>query len=249
KGGFGMVYAGIRLIDNKPVAIKTIKIERLKNWEKERQIPIEITLLEKVKTINGVIRIIEWYKVWKYFFIVMERNENEIDLFNFITERKFLNENLAVSIFTEVLNAIISCYNVGVLHRDIKDENILIDVKTYNVKIIDFGAGCFIKNNDSCYHDFNGTRLYSPPEWITDNIYLGKEATVWSLGILLFDMVCGDIPFKTDEEIIFGKLIFRKGLSKACKDLIKKCLSKNHEKRPTLQEISNHKWISSRKNY
>ena len=89
-----------------------------------------------------------------------------------------------------------------------------------------------------------GTRVYAPPEWIQCSQYTGNEATVWSLGILLYDMVVGDIPFTTDETICIAQPVFPGHVSPDCQDLIMRCLQIAPGQRIPLAEIIKHPWMT-----
>lgn len=243
RGGFGTVYCGFRMADNLTVACKYVMRANVTEWAcmDGRVVPLEIVLLMRCRGIPGVIQTIDWFERPEGYMIVMERPSPSTDLFDYISERGALTENVARDYFRQVVDTVMACYRVNVIHRDIKDENLVVDMKNGLVKLIDFGSGAFRK--EGLYTDFEGTRVYSPPEWIEESRYNGLEAAVWSLGILLFDMVCGDIPFRKDSEICSGHLQWRNHVSEECKDLIRKCLAREGSDRPTLEEILEHPWM------
>ncbi|XP_074389999.1 serine/threonine-protein kinase pim-1-like [Zonotrichia albicollis] len=150
--------------------------------------PLEIVLLAKVSTgFPGVVQLLEWLELPNNIVMVLERPERCQDLHRFIRARRFLPEEDAQALFRQVLEAVRHCTSCGVLHRDIKPGNILVDLDTGQAKLIEFGCGTYLQ--DTVYTHFAGTLSYSPPEWNDFGWYHGEAATIpWSLGILLHQM-------------------------------------------------------------
>ncbi|NXB08918.1 PIM3 kinase, partial [Cnemophilus loriae] len=140
----------------------------------------------------------------------------------------------------QVLEAVRHCTSCRVLHRNIKPENILLDLATGQVKLIDFGCGTFLQ--DTAYTKFAGTLSYSPPEWIHHQHCEG--AMIWSLGLLLYHLVVGKHPFRRGQEIIWGQILILLQvtggfwfLSPECQDVIKRCLSMQPLDRLSLEDV------------
>lgn len=136
------------------------------------------------------------------------------------------------------------------VHRDIKDENILVD-KHYNVKLIDFGSASFIPTNESKFFNrFLGTVQYAAPEIFKGEKYKGPEAEVWALGCCLYIMLTGQIPFETMNHTLRSPFASIKHvISNECRHLLEWMLHKNSCARPTVAQVLQHPWIRIGKKY
>ena len=205
---------------------------------------MELLLLKEVKGIAGCIQFLEFLEDQRYCYYVMERPARCKDMRDMLMEDGPFKETDCKNYFRQILQTTKTCHEAGVFHRDLKEENILIDLDTGMTKVIDFGSGDLLMHKGS-YAEYHGTWQFFPPEWITHGEYRGVPATVWSLGLILYAMACGDTPFNTEEEIVRCRLTFPEDvpLSFELKDLIRLMLNVNPEQRPTLEEIAEFAWM------
>ena len=160
----------------------------------------------------------------------------------FIVKKGKLDDILARTISIQVAEAILKFKEKEILHGDIKDKNILFNDQTMQIKFIDFGSSRPYREGK--YNDFGiATQLYAPPEFISKAGYTANGLNVWSLGVLLYNMVCGDIPFHNEEQILKVELEVPSHIGQSCCRLIRDCLRMESEERMQLEDVLRHSWI------
>jgi serine/threonine protein kinase len=192
-----------------------------------------VFVLSQLKEVPGVCKILDYFEYSSYFCVVMEYYKG-VDLYDYITEKGHLSVEETTTIIRELVETLIELEKKNIYHNDIKDENIVIN-KDGKITLIDFGAAT--SDGSTTHVEFSGTRVYAPPEWIVRGSYNPQHATAWALGILLVDMLTGNVPFKTDCDIIRGTYSLPAEVPSSTKNLISKCLNKDPARRPSLEEI------------
>ncbi|KAJ3757940.1 kinase-like domain-containing protein [Lentinula raphanica] len=173
------------------------------------------------------------------------------DLFECIeqSDNKYLSENQARYVFAQIVDAVDYLDSIGVAHRDIKDENIVID-KELNVKLIDFGSATFTDPAEPrpFYNLFYGTTAYAASEILQKKVYQAAPAEVWTLGVLLSYLLTGTSPFPTVKDAIAGKIVLSgsPNVSRQALNLLHGCLDPNPKARITIQEVKSHSWLRAR---
>lgn len=251
KGSFGKVYLAKQLLTGAPVALKVISKKSLKRKKAEQRIEKEIKILKSIPSHANVIRFLEIFQDCDYHYFVFEFAELGDLVSYFYKEDLFPEDRLRV-FFRQFLNGLQHLHECNIIHRDIKPDNILMD-KNFTPKIADFGISNIFDSNE-VIRDTGGTPLYLSPEVIENQGRINFQTDVWSAGIVLYLLVFGDTPFKgqninelflqiLSKEVNFDVANDFKGDQGLIKDLIKKMLTKNPEKRITIKQIFEHKWM------
>jgi len=171
------------------------------------------------------------------------------ELYNYLTNNGPIEPSKVQKIFTQLVGAVSYVHSKSCVHRDLKLENILLD-KHGDVKLCDFGFTREYEGKSSYLQTWCGTVCYSAPEMLKGEKYAGEKVDVWSLGIILYALLCGELPFDEDDETVTKMKILKEepkfpdSMPGSAKDLIQALLSKRSLLRPSLAEILAHPWLA-----
>ncbi|XP_060900547.1 PAS domain-containing serine/threonine-protein kinase isoform X1 [Labrus mixtus] len=246
KGAFGFVWKALRRSDGQEVVVKFINKARIVSdcWVDDPmlgRVSQEIALLTRVQHHN-IVKVLEVFENGSYFQMVMEKHGEGLDLFEFIDLQPRLDEPLASYIFRQLVTAVFYLRAKNILHRDIKDENIIID-KCFHIRLIDFGSAAMLVPG-KLFYNFCGTLEYCSPEVLQGNPYEGPELEMWSLGVLLYTLLFSENPFCGVEEILEAKLKPPFPLSTDLHGVLCGLLHPDPAQRMTLDQLLLQTWIS-----
>ncbi|XP_052386606.1 serine/threonine-protein kinase pim-1-like [Carassius gibelio] len=249
EGGFGSVFEGTRYKDGLSVAVKlaakTENMPYISLPDHPSPVPLEVALTimaNQGPSCSQIIELLDWQDHPDQYIMVLERPSPCVDMHIFWEYNGHLfSEELARHFMWQAIDAAVVCCSRGVFHRDIKMPNLLVNTETLEVKLIDFGCGDLLKS--SSYKTYSGTAMYCPPEYFEKGEYHGKEATVWSLGVLLFAMITSLFPDSSDISLMDADVWFQPGFSDECCRFIRGCLKSNPEQRLLLEEMLFHDWF------
>lgn len=246
EGAFAKVYVAEHIKTKSRVSIKIIQSNI--NPAAKTHFENEINILAKISH-PLVLELFEVITEGNIIAEVTEYVENG-DLLAYINKRAPLPEIEAKRIFQQLVTVVEFLHkDAHVAHRDLKLENILLD-RNNNIRLIDFGFAKEFNENTAIFSSLCGSPAYVAPEVATGRSYT-TASDVWSLGVMLYGMLCGKLPFtgKTVQmqlqRIAFTEPYYSSKLGAAVKDLLQKILTKDQNKRITIKQIAQHEWSSN----
>jgi serine/threonine protein kinase len=242
-GAFGVVKKAIDKRSNEAVAIKCI----VKSDCKPEELIQEVRLQRMFSDFEGVAKIEQVYESKKKLNIIMEYISGG-ELFDAIVENEFYSEADAAFLIKQIVTTIEYVHSKNVVHRDLKPENLLFEKKGSKVlKLIDFGIAAMIDENRPKLYEIVGSRTYMAPEIHMRTGY-GKAVDMYSIGVIMYILLCGYPPFDYDQgiyELAFGSPEWDP-ISNTAKDIIRNLLDHDYTKRPTPTQLKNHQWVSGK---
>ncbi|XP_072529557.1 testis-specific serine/threonine-protein kinase 6-like [Salminus brasiliensis] len=246
KGNYGMVKLATSKKHPKNVAIKIMDRRRMTPDVVSKFLPRELAILRQVKHPH-IIQVHDVFEMTNgQVFIVMEVAVT--DLFQKILELHRLSGSQAKTWFSQLLSAMVYLHQQDIVHRDLKCENVLLTADD-QVKLSDFGFSRFSRGFPELSQTFCGSPEYAAPEVLNRTPYDPKKSDVWSLGVILYIMVVGLMPFRAygDRKLQCKALKFPKciGVEMSCQSIIAYMLQYDPSTRPWVTEVVQHPWLQS----
>ncbi|XP_055330954.1 serine/threonine-protein kinase SIK3-like [Paramacrobiotus metropolitanus] len=244
KGNFAVVRMGTHIPTGEKVAVKIIEKKKISH-ENLQKVYREIGVMKRLRHPN-VIRLYHTLETVDYVFLVTEYAENG-EVFDYIVSKGRLKEDVARKFFRQLLAAICHCHTHSVVHRDLKAENLLLDFQM-NIKLADFGFSNILTHG-STMTEWCGSPPYAAPELFQGVVYDGVKCDIWSLGIVLYVLICGALPFDGDNlneikaRVLNGRFRVPFFMSRDCENLLRLMLVIDPHKRCNLQTVMNHRWV------
>ncbi|KAF4071500.1 hypothetical protein AMELA_G00274010 [Ameiurus melas] len=245
KGNFAKVKLARHVLTGREVAVKIIDKTQL-NPTSLQKLFREVRIM-KILNHPNIVKLFEVIETEKTLYLIMEYASGG-EVFDYLVAHGRMKEKEARAKFRQIVSAVQYCHQKRIVHRDLKAENLLLDADM-NIKIADFGfSNEFMVGNK--LDTFCGSPPYAAPELFQGKKYDGPEVDVWSLGVILYTLVSGSLPFdgqnlkELRERVLRGKYRIPFYMSTDCENLLKRLLVLNPIKRGSLEQIMKDKWMN-----
>ncbi|KAL3508485.1 hypothetical protein ACH5RR_027886 [Cinchona calisaya] len=253
RGQFGVTYLCTDIATGRQYACKSISKKKLVTKSDKEDMRREIQIMQHLSGQPNIVEFKGAYEDKHSVHLVLELCAGG-ELFDRIIAKGHYSERAAASICRVIVNVVHVCHFMGVMHRDLKPENFLLSDKSENaaLKATDFGLSVFIEKG-KVYKDVVGSAYYVAPEVLRRRY--GKEADIWSAGVMLYILLSGVPPFWAETErgifdaVLKGYVDFESqpwpSISSSAKDLVRKMLTQDPKKRITATQVLEHPWMKA----